>query len=69
MDDPLGRAKLYLAQAEQMQDLGLNEKDRRSRRMLLAIAEYYFLLHDKYVELGQLDGPGPLHPGDKTVVH
>jgi len=67
MDDPLDRAELYLAQAELMQSLGLKEKDRKRRESLLWIADYYYLLHDKYVELGQLDGPDPLHSGGQSA--
>ena len=64
MDNPLMKATLYLEQADRMRALGLREGDRKRREAILGIAEYYYLLHDQYVELAQLfrEGIGPMAP-------
>jgi hypothetical protein len=64
MDDPLMKATLYYEQPERMRALGLREADRKRREAILGIAEYYYLLHDQYVELAQLfrEGIGSMAP-------
>ena len=59
MDDPLSKARLFLEQAERVRDLGLNESHTNMRENLLALAENYYLLHDQFMELGQLPWPDP----------
>jgi hypothetical protein len=51
------KAGAYHEQAERMRELGLNEKNKKRRETLLAIAEHYYLLHDQYLELWQLHEP------------
>jgi hypothetical protein len=70
MDDPLMKATLYHEQAERMRALGLREGDRKRREAILGIAEYYYLLHDQYVELAQLfrEGIGSMAPAPAEQV-
>lgn len=52
----LTNAGLYHDQGERMLGLAMQEENKRRQRVMLAIAEQYFLLHDHFVELGQLLG-------------
>ena len=54
MKDAKIKAGAYHEQAERMRELGLKEENKKKREALLAIAEYYYLLHDQYLELWQL---------------
>jgi hypothetical protein len=56
MNNLLTNAGLYHDQAERMLALAMQEESRNRQRVMLAIAEQYFLLHDHFVELGQLHG-------------
>ena len=54
MKDAQIKAGVYHEQAERMRELGLKEENKKKREALLAIAEYYYLLHDQYLELWQM---------------
>jgi hypothetical protein len=69
MDDPLSKAKLYLEQAERVRNLGLKEGHAKKRDNLLALAENYFLLHDRFMLLDRLHRSDLLHSDGETVVH
>ena len=61
MDDLQTMAALCMKDAELMRTAGLIERDMERRRVMLAIAEHYFLLHDELLELERLllpAGPG-----------
>jgi hypothetical protein len=69
MGDPLGKAKLYLDQAERVHDLGLKENRKKRRDNLLALAENYYLLHDRFGLLGRLRRSQPLQSDRKAAAH
>jgi hypothetical protein len=54
MNDLLDNARLYHDQAERMRALARKEENKKNRQVMLAIAEHYYLLHDRMVELSQL---------------
>lgn len=51
MDQLLTNATLCHQQADRMRALALAEADKTKRRLLLAVSEHYYLLHDQLVEL------------------
>jgi hypothetical protein len=55
MDNLLTNAALVLEQAERMHVLAVGESDKRKKRIIFAIAEHYYLLHDRLLELGQME--------------
>jgi hypothetical protein len=55
MDNLLTNADLILEQAERMHALALGESDLKRKRLMYAVAEHYYLLHDRLQELGQMD--------------
>jgi hypothetical protein len=58
MDDSLARARRCHDKAEDMEAMALREDSSRRRQTMRSIAEHYFILHDKFVELGQKLPPG-----------
>ena len=54
MDEMMSDAVLCHDQAEHIRALALKEKDKDRRRVMLAISECYYLLHDQLVELEQM---------------
>jgi hypothetical protein len=57
MSDLLTDTRLILDQAERMHAMALGEADKKKQRVMFAIAEHYYLLHDGLLELGQME-PG-----------
>ena len=57
MDEIFDNAGLYHDQAERMHALAVKEENRKRQRVMFAIAEHYYLLHDGIVELGRLPPP------------
>lgn len=53
MEDPLAKARHYHDQAQSMEALARLEASRPQRQILDGIAELYYLLHDKFMELGE----------------
>jgi hypothetical protein len=51
MRDALTEALNFHALAEEMQVAARMEANQQKRKILAAIAELYYLLHDKYAEL------------------
>ena len=47
----------YREQAQAVYVLALREKDTNRRRVLLAICEHYYLLHDQLLELARISRP------------
>jgi len=58
-DNPLGMAEHYLERAAKAHDLGLKETLRKRRENLIALAENYYLLHYRFVQLGRLHQSNP----------
>jgi|GraSoiStandDraft_51_1057287.scaffolds.fasta_scaffold4720136_1 hypothetical protein len=58
MDELLVNARYYHDQAERMRALAVKEEDRKRRRVMFAIAEHYYLLHDQFEELDRLPPQG-----------
>lgn len=52
--DLVKKAKLYFDEALHLEALAMNEDDKPKRRMLLSVAEHYYLLGDKLVEFTEL---------------
>ena len=55
MNNLLNNTRLYQDQAERTEDLARKEGDSERRRVLTAIAEHLYMLHDDLVVLGNLD--------------
>ncbi|HZQ39906.1 MAG TPA: hypothetical protein VFA87_03905 [Rhizomicrobium sp.] len=55
MDNLLTDAGLIHEQAERMHVLALRESDKRKQRVMFAVAEHYYLLHDRLQELEQFE--------------
>ena len=53
MDKLLTNAALCHEQAERTRALAIMEMDQTKRRLLFALAEQYYLLHDQLVELNR----------------
>jgi len=51
MDSILTNAELCQAQADLVQALALKERDPTKQRLMFAVAEQYYLLHDQLVAL------------------
>lgn len=60
MDELLNDAVLCHDQAERMHALAVKEENRKRQQVMFAIAEHYYLLHDRFVELGSLRPPPAL---------
>lgn len=60
MDKVFVDAELYHDQAECMYALAMKEENRKRQRVMFAIAEHYYLLHDRFTELGRLRPPPAL---------
>jgi hypothetical protein len=54
MEKLLSNTALYHDQAEHVHALTLKEQNKERRRIMLDIAEHYYLLHDGLVELARL---------------
>jgi hypothetical protein len=67
MNNLLNNTRLYQDQAERTEDLARKEGDSERRRVLTAIAEHLYMLHDDLVVLGTLDHlPAPVAPNSIT---
>ena len=53
MEDLISRAGHYHDEAEAMKALAQTEAGRERRRIMESAAELLFLLHDKFLELGE----------------
>ena len=53
MEDPLTKARHYHDQAENMEALARLQSSKPKRQIMDGIAELYYLLHDKFVELNE----------------
>ena len=51
MESSLLKAKGYWDRAENMKVLAIGVENDERRRIMLDIAEHYYLLHDKFLEL------------------
>ena len=60
MDELSSNAALYHDQAERMHALAVKEENRKRQRVMFAIAEHYYLLHDQFTELDRLRPPPAL---------
>jgi hypothetical protein len=58
MGDPLAKAKFYHHRAVTMETRAKLEENKQRRQIMISIADLYYLLHDKLVELSQLEPPG-----------
>jgi len=55
MDEVFINARLYHDQAERMHALAVKEGNRKRQQVMFAIAEHYYLLHDRLLELGRME--------------
>jgi hypothetical protein len=74
MGDVLTNAERILAEAERLHALALGEKDKQRQRVALAVADHYYRLHDRLLELQRLDSwravmPVPANSPDVASVH
>jgi hypothetical protein len=61
MDNLLTNAARVREQAERLHALAVKEGNRKRQQVMFAIAEHYYLLHDRLLELGQME------PGENVV--
>jgi hypothetical protein len=52
--DVLTQAELLLSEAERIHTWALGEKDKQKQHVMLAVADHYYLLHDRLLELQRL---------------
>lgn len=52
--DVLTQAELLLAEAERIHTWALGEKDKQKQDVMLAVADHYYLRHDRLLELQRL---------------
>ena len=51
--DQFSKAKEFLIEAQRMEARAMKEDEQTKRRMMMSVAEHYYLLHDALMDFGE----------------